>query len=213
MSPFVKAALLCFFLAAVPLNATADSIPVGVSYTASGSTGAWILDFSVTNNVSTAQNVYFFGVLLPAQKIVGAPSGFSPFLCGTGHSCVFFNTSGFGGPNVDWNNMWLASTLPTITGIAFGNTLSGFDAEVNTVTAPTSAEWFAFSLGNSPYTAGGSGSFFPGDNPGFAGFAELTSTATPEPSSLLLFGTGLLGLAFGLRRKGLSRSGPRGGIL
>jgi hypothetical protein len=63
----------------------------------------------------------------------------------------------------------------------------------------------AFEYGNAPY-GGGFGSGAPGSYGDNVGNFDVTATAeggvlTPEPSSLLLFGTGILGMAAMLRRK------------
>jgi hypothetical protein len=190
---------------------------VGVSYTVSGSSGAWILDFSVTNNVNAGQDVYFFGVLLPTQDIVGSPTGFVN--CASGCTTTTWNPSDhFGGPDLTYNNLWLNGHS---TPVLFGNTLSGFDVGVSSAIAPTSVEWFAYAFDatpdlTSPYL-GGENFSYTGDcidtfgetcaqqdqfNPGFANVAsEAAATATPEPSSLFLLTTGLLGLGPILRRR------------
>lgn len=214
-----------FLLAALPATrASADGI--GVTYTVSGSSGAWILDFSVTNNLNAGQDVYLFGVLLPAQDIVASPAGWTNCV----HSCTAttLNTvSGgpagidLGGPNITFNNLWHEPlVLNPSDAIPFGDTLSGFEVEVTSVLPPTSVEWFAYGAditpdGTAPYTGGGefmiSGDCLAAygvtcavqsvENPGFAGSASV-----PEPSSALLLAMSFLGVAaFAFRRGRVAR--------
>ena len=51
--------------------------PVDVSYTVSGSPGAWVLDFSVTNNLGGTNSIYYLNVGLPTTSIVGSPAGWA----------------------------------------------------------------------------------------------------------------------------------------
>lgn len=63
----------------------------------------------------------------------------------------------------------LAASAPSAISsgeIAFGATMSGFEVEVNTLTAPTSVQWFAFSAdftpnGTAPYLGGGEFTYGP----------------------------------------------------
>ena len=158
------------------------------------------------------QLVYFFGVLLP-QDITNSPTGWVNYAGGSPTN-TSWNPAvlGGGGPNLTFDNLWRSPG--GAMGISFGNTLSGFDVQVNTLTAPTSVQWFAYSAdfaGGSPYLGGGEFVYGPlslcisngfasclqeeEENPGFTGTAS-----TPEPSSLLLLATGLLALGPFVRR-------------
>ncbi|MFZ0334993.1 MAG: hypothetical protein WA855_14945 [Candidatus Acidiferrales bacterium] len=149
-----KLAVLCIFLIAA--SASVFASPVGVSYTVSGSSGDWTLNFSVTNNVNSGQDMYFFGVLLPAQDVINSPAGSVNFVGGslattwnpsTNDSASLCSNPLYaefcGGPNISYNNLWRNFDSPG--GLTFGNTLSGFEVEVNSLTAPTAVQWFAYS--------------------------------------------------------------------
>src|SRR5260370_40084161 len=84
-------------------SATAN--PVDVSFTASGSAGNWLLDFSITNNLGGTNDIYLFGVRLPARNEVGTPTGWDPNTSPGG-----LNWFGYGGSQTKYKN--LLRTLP-----------------------------------------------------------------------------------------------------
>lgn len=194
--PSIRIAVLA---AALAVALSASATPVAVTYTVSGTSGAWVLDFTVGNNLNPGQDIYIFGVLLPTTNILASP----PQWANPAH----FNPSNDGGPNVNFNNVWHlpVATFGTSNAIAAGNSLSGFQAGVNTVAAPTSVEWLAIAqdvtpTGSAPYPGNNNYNFGvpppPGfapsqENPGFVG----TASPVPEPSSMFLIGTALVGLA------------------
>jgi hypothetical protein len=123
------AAILTLALSFILSNFTAARASnLNVSYTISGSSGNWIYDFTVTNNIPNTNPgydfVYYFGVgVSPSGFFGSAPAGWS--------SCCFI------GNNVVFNN------LSTPTNLAPGQTLSGFDFLDTSVTAQTSLGWVA----------------------------------------------------------------------
>lgn len=207
-----KIAIFVAVLAAVPLAVRADA--VDVNYTVNGASGAWVLNFSVANNVN-GQYLYFFGVLLSAQDIVNSPAGskncFDQCTQTTLNPTNLGNGVGSTGPGLNYNNLWINFAALPVGGIASGNSLSGFEVQVDTAAPPVSVDWFAFTadfFGTSPYT-GGQNFSYTGDCEGAFGetcaeqgevnplFAGTSAIATPEPATLLMIGVGLLGLAVG----------------
>jgi len=191
-------------------SASSQASAIGVSYTVTGAPGAWVLNFSFTNNVP-GQVLYFFGVNLPVQNVVSSPSGFVN-CWSTGCSKTTINPSTDLGSvtttlNETFNDLWHIAQIPMPPFILFGSTASGFKAEATTLTAPASVDWFAFTAdgtGNSPYL-GNENFAYSGDcvtasgltcaaqgqeNPLFAG----TGSAAPEPGTLVLLASGLIGL-------------------
>jgi hypothetical protein len=186
----LKLATICSL---VMVNLSAD--PINVLYTVTGSPGDWTLDFSVNNNIAGApdQEFYFFGVGLfsgtPFPNITGSPASFN--------GAIPYNpSSGLGGPNITYNDVWEVSTFPNLGMAAPGTTTSGFEATITDSVAPTSVNWFALTDGSDPYSGPGNlDTIEPGGVPLlFEGVAVQTG-ATPEPTTLLLFGAGLVGIS------------------
>jgi PEP-CTERM motif-containing protein len=190
-------------IVALVLSFSLSADPVDVSYLVTGSTGDWTLDFSVTNNLSSApnQNFYFFGVLLSSSNITGVPTNFAAI---TASYDPF--SFGYGGSDTEYNNVWYDSKFSDGLQLP-GTTTSGFDVTISDAVAPTSVQWFAFTadtLGASSYTGGGN--FNTAFNPLFEGDASAAGTsvggtsAVPEPSMLAFLGVGLAALVASRRK-------------
>jgi hypothetical protein len=186
-----------FVCMATTMPLTAMAVPL-VDYTVSGSAGNWILDFSVTNNLTSGpadMDLYWFGVQLSTAGVVGSPAGFSEWSPGN-----TFSNATLGGSNIVYNDIWFDGTWNALLP---GSTLSSFQAHVTDLTAPTSVAWTtgAYSIthfSSSNYTGGDN--FYFNYNPRWEGYAHSAS-AVPEPSTLLLLGSGLMGLAAWMRKK------------
>ncbi len=168
---FGLAALLIFLGAVEESNAG----PIDVSYTVSGSSGDYFLDFSVTNNMLSwpTQNVYFFAVRVSVTDAPGSPA---PYLSNT---MAGYNPAVHGGTAVDLNNTWVDTGLSGA--LLPGTTLSGFIVHIPDLVAPTAVSWAAISFGTLADSYTGGGNYLTPQNPGFQGIASV-----PEPSTLIL---------------------------
>ncbi|HNC23022.1 MAG TPA: hypothetical protein PLU52_02360 [Opitutaceae bacterium] len=166
--------------------------PVNVSYTVTGTSGDYTLNFSITNNISAGQHLYFFGTKLGGAGITASPSGWDPSMWSIWNPTTY----GGSGPNINFNNNWIDLSINSGGGLAFGDTLSGFSVHILDAAAPEFVDWFAYSYGD--YYQG------PFDfnntyNPGFTNAAHQAS-APDAASTLGLLGAAFAGLAL-LRRR------------
>lgn len=176
---------LVALVAAAAMAAQAQRAPT-VSYTVSGSSGAYTLDFTVQNNFLSGEgDIYFFGVLLDTgRNIVGSPASWDP------NAWTTWDNTPYGGSSTIYNNNWIDFASDS-TDISPGASLSGFQAMYTGATAPTQVAFFAYAYQG---TYGGNDYFNNPDNPGFEGMAA----PVPEPATFALLGLGSLAL---IRRK------------
>lgn len=187
--------LVTLFVALFAACLVASAGVIDVTYTVSGSPGAWDLNFTVANNMTAwpFQDIYQFGVKLSVPGIIGSPAGYDPTVVGS--LTNLFN----GGQPIFYNNIWYDGTFLNLSP---GMSLSGFIVEVPDDVAPSSVSWFAYSYP----TTGDSADFYTGSdafNPnvdglgsaGFEGLAASASSDVPEPST---FGLLVIGLGAGV---------------
>ncbi len=170
--------------------ATAQRAPT-VSYTVTGSAGAWDLNFTVTSNFLGGEGqFYFFGVLLDSGgNVQSSPGNWDPTVWPT------WDNSAYGGSSTVYNNNWINQPLDNTIGE--GSSKSGFVARSTDAVAPTSVKFFAFAFNG---TYGGNDFFNGPTNPGFEGVANASSV--PEPASMAALGLGALAL---VRRRRASK--------
>jgi hypothetical protein len=194
------AGMMFSFLALI-LVAPGFASPI-VTYTVSGSSGNWTLDFSVTNTLGVNNlDIYFFGITNPDYPTtVSGPINWDiwPFLP--------VNPYNWGGPNINFNVAWggMGGSLTVPDMIQNGETLSGFKSVYLTTDIPTNIQYIAYAYDWTAQTAVYTGTdyfnnFLYNRNPLFSGNA--TMAPVPEPISMLLFGTGIVGVGGYLRRK------------
>jgi hypothetical protein len=131
------ALLLGFVSFLSPLGRGAQASTVDVSYTISGSSGNWLYDFTVTNNIPNTNPgydfVYYFGAGVSPSGTTGitSPAGWSPI--------PFPGYAAYG-------------NLSTPTNLAPGQTVTGFDFIDTSLAAQTSLSWIA-GVGTSSFTS------------------------------------------------------------
>ena len=157
-----------------------------VTYTATGSAGAWDLNFQLTNNFMAGEgDFYFLGVLLDTgRQIIATPTGYD--------SDKFhqWSNQSYGGSETMYNNIWL-NLYSRPDDVVPSASKHGFIARSNSLVAPTSVPFFAFAAAGIYHGQSNYSNYW---NPGFEGTAVLTTTSVPEPGAFAVLGIGLIAL-------------------
>jgi len=202
MKPFITAAKtpIACFVCILTVGGNLLAQPVGVTYSVSGTSGDYTLDFTIQNNLPAGDNLglYWFGVDLSVPDITGTPTDWPVYFLST------YNPSIDHGPNINFNNVWFDTNPGFGSSQGFvqsGDSLSGFDVHISAATLPTSVPWFAYAYPDNdtgPFDYNGGQSFNPLEtyNPGFTGVIQIPSSGVPDGSftlSMLGLGLALLG--------------------
>lgn len=162
--------------------ASAQRAPT-VSYTVTGSAGAWDLNFSITNNFNAGEGLlYFFGVKSPTgRNIVASPANWDPDFWPDWDNTLY------GGSSITYNNNWIVDN--SSNDLPEGSTASGFVVRTTDLTAPSFMAYFLYAESG---TYQGNDHFNSAGNPGFEGVAFANTV--PEPASVAVLGLGAIAL-------------------
>jgi hypothetical protein len=161
-----------------------------VTYTASGASGGYDLNFTVENNVAPNHYLYIWGLSLPGAIITGTPDPWSAF------PPIQASAESLGGSTTIYTTFWQDGFLHAFPS---GTSLSGFSVHITDAVLPTSIAFIASTLGTEPYL--GDDHLVTDLNPLFEGTATLAANVPDGGSSVLFVGAGLVGL-IALRRRG-----------
>jgi PEP-CTERM motif len=162
---------------------------VDVSFSVSGSPGAWLVDFTFQNNLSAPAGLYFIGIKSDGL-FSGSPAPFIQAFAPT------YNTLAAGGLDITYNKLWLDSPG---TALLPGTGMSGFKVTVTSTQTPDSFDWFAMTRGatvTDPFQFG---------TASVAGFQGVV-TGVPEPHTYALLGVGIAVLLLRKRPAGTARA-------
>lgn len=175
---------------------------VDVSFTVTGQAGDWVVDFSFSNNLSSAASLYLLGVKTDGI-FAGAPSPYIRAFAGGANIGTWGDSSTW--YPIAWLDLTAINGQQAGQGLRPGQTLSGFKVRTSAIAEPTSFEWFAQTRGEAVTEVFDFGS---ASAAGFKGTVTVAA-AVPEPETyaLMLAGLGVLGA---LVRRRSQRQGGAG---
>jgi hypothetical protein len=186
---------------------SAEAAPVEVTYTVTGTSGNWYLNFTVSNNVDSEYIISNFGVSADSRTwYESAPTYWQAWT-----SIAGFNYSG---QRFIFEINWTTGSSNSYSDkIDNGESLGGFVVHSTSVDMP--ASWYWYTNGRSPTSYSGPGNYLY-SNPSiptkltFIGEASLSTggnpntpanPSIPEPDSIFLVNLGLVSLFICSRRK------------
>ena len=174
----IKKTVFALTLVAALVVPTQSQAQVTGTYTVSGSSGSWFINFMFTNGVATSPYglSWIIGFSADIVTPTGAPTGYSLDNC--------------------LGNYWgvdpCSPTGAQTNGIATGGSLSGFLGTSSRETIPDTIDFdYWFWDGN--------------EEEGPVTHATRVTASVPEPGSMMLLATGMLGLV-GIRRRKRSQN-------